>query len=546
VGRLGELLGESWASLQRVFRNPGLRRLNIAFAGSNIGNWAFSVVISIYAYQHGGATVLGVVGVVRYIAMAALGPIMSSFGDRFARKGVMVISDLVRAVIIAAAAVIVVINGPALLVYVLATISAVVGTAFRPAQAALLPSLARDPAELTAANAASSTIESIGFFAGPALAALLLAVANPPTVFAINALSFVWSAAFVIGLRVDAQVASDDQKDSGFVSETMKGFQTILANRDLRLLMALFFGQTVIAGASLVFIVAMALPLLHMGRPGVGLLEAMTGVGGIVGGFLALVLAHRKRLSFDFGIGVLLWSAPLLLLAAWPVIPAAIAMMLLIGVGNSLVDVNAFTVLQRLVSGSVMARVFGAVESLLIAGMAIGALLMPLLIATVGLRVGLAIIGSVVAVSVVAGIAGLNRIDKTSLAPTKLALIAANEMLAPLGEAVQEELARALIELRVPAGENVVVEGTPGDRFYLIESGVAEVTVRGLVVNRLGPGDSFGEIALLRDVPRQATVRAVEDLKLYALEREVFLDAVTGHTEANRLANVVVSRFLGS
>jgi len=151
-----------------------------------------------------------------------------------------------------------------------------------------------------------------------------------------------------------------------------------------------------------------------------------------------------------------------------------------------------------------------------------------------------------VAVSVVAGIAGLNRIDKTSLAPTKLALIAANEMLAPLGEAVQEELARALIELRVPAGENVVVEGTPGDRFYLIESGVAEVTVRGLVVNRLGPGDSFGEIALLRDVPRQATVRAVEDLKLYALEREVFLDAVTGHTEANRLANVVVSRFLGS
>jgi MFS family permease len=531
--------------LQRVFRNPGLRRVNIAFAGSNIGNWAFSVVISIYAFQHGGATVLGVVGVVRYVAMAVLGPIVSSLGDRFPRKWVMVCSDLVRAVITAAATVIVAINGPALVVYILATLIAVAGTAFRPAQAAMLPALASDPAELTAANVASSTIESVGFFAGPALAALLLAVANPPTVFAINAASFVWSASFVIGLRADTQPPVDDEKKSGMVAETFRGFATIGKDRDLRLLVALFFGQTVIAGASLVFTVAVALPLLHLGRPGVGELEAMTGIGGVAGGFLALTLAHRKRLSFDFGMGVILWSAPLLLVVAWPVFAAAIAMMIMIGVGNSLVDINAFTVLQRVVPGAVMARVFGALESLLIAGMALGALLMPLFIATVGLRTGLAIIGLAVVVPVLVGIPGLNRIDRTTLAPKKVTLIAASEILAPLGESVQEELARALIEVKVPAGETVIEEGMPGDRFYLIESGTAEVTVQGAVVNRYGPGDSFGEVALLRDVPRQATVRAVEDLTLYALERQVFLDAVTGHNEANRLANVVVSRFLG-
>jgi MFS family permease len=220
-------------------------------------------------------------------------------------------------------------------------------------------------------------------------------------------------------------------------------------------------------------------------------------------------------------------------------------MMIMIGVGNSLVDINAFTVLQRVVPGAVMARVFGALESLLIAGMALGALLMPLFIATVGLRTGLAIIGLAVVVPVLVGIPGLNRIDRTTLAPKKVTLIAASEILAPLGESVQEELARALIEVKVPAGETVIEEGMPGDRFYLIESGTAEVTVQGAVVNRYGPGDSFGEVALLRDVPRQATVRAVEDLTLYALERQVFLDAVTGHNEANRLANVVVSRFLG-
>ena len=310
--------------------------------------------------------------------------------------------------------------------------------------------------------------------------------------------------------------------------------------------MALFIGQTVIAGASLVFNVAIALRLLHLGRSGVGLLTAMIGVGGIVGGFVALSLARRKHLSLNFGVGVLLWSAPFLLVAAWPTVPAAIAMMVLIGMGNSLVDVNAFTVLQRLAPQDVIARVFGAVESLLIAGMALGALLMPLLIATVGLRTGLAVMGATVSALVVLGMAGLNRMDRTTLAPLKLPLVAANEILAPLTEAVQEELARALIEVRVPAGQAVVTEGMPGDRFYLIESGTAEVTAGGHLINRLGPGDAFGEIALLRDVPRQATVTAVDDLTLYALEREVFLEAVTGHSEANRLADVVVSRFLAS
>ncbi len=545
MGKLSESLRESGASLQKVFANPGLRRLNIAYAVSNMGDWAYGVVVSIYAFQHGGATVLGVLGVVRYVSMATAGPFMSSLGDRFARKRVMVSSDLVRAAIVTGATVIVATDGPALAVYALAVASSIVSTAFRPAQAALLPSLARDPAELTAANAVSSTIESIGFFAGPAIAALLLAVASPPTVFALDAASFVWSAAFVAGLRVEARPASNEPKEKGFLTEVTQGYRTLLGDRNLRLLTALFFGQTVIAGASLVFDVAIALRLLRIGRPGVGLLEAVIGVGGIAGGFVALGLSRRKRPSFHFGVGVVLWSAPLLLVTAWPVVPAAVAMMALIGVGNSMVDVNGFTVLQRVVPEEVMSRVFGAVESLLIAGMGLGALLMPLFIATLGLRPGLAILGLAVTAASLAGMPGLRRIDATMLAPPGLALVAGNEILAPLSEAVQEELTRSLIEVDVPAGGTVVTEGEPGDRFYLIERGTAEVTKGGVAVGRLGPGDAFGEIALLRDVPRQATVRALEDLHLCALERDVFLEAVTGHSEANRLANAVVGRLLG-
>jgi len=544
VSGLGEKVRESTTALRRVFRNPGLRRLNLAFAGSIIGDWAFAVVISLYAYEKGGPTALGVVGVVRYLTMAVLAPLMSTLADRYRRKRVMLGADIVRAGLMCAVAAFVAGGGPALVVYALSITSTVLGSAFRPAQAALLPSIARDPAELTAANVASSTIESIGFFAGPALAGLLLAIANQQTVILIDAVTFLWSAALIFGLRVDDQVRASDREKESFLAETSAGFRKINGDGDLRLLMALFFAQTVVAGASLVFEVAIALRMLHLGQSGVGYLGAMTGIGGIVGGFTALVLAARKRISFDFGIGVLLWAAPLVILAAWPTLAAAIGAMVLIGVGNSLVDVNAFTILQRIVPDEVMGRVFGAVESLLVAGMALGALVMPLLIGTVGLRGGLAVIGVSVSALVIAGVAGLNRIDTKRLAPAKLPLVVANVILAPLPEGVQERLARALIEVTVPAGRVVCREGEAGDRYYLIERGRAEVTTADQHANELGPGDAFGEIALLRDVPRQATVRAIDELTLYALERDVFIAAVTGHGESYVRAENTIARFL--
>jgi MFS family permease len=544
VSGLGENLRESTTAIRRVFRNPGLRRLNLAFAGSNIGDWAYSVVIGLYAFEKGGPTALGVLGVVRYVTMAVLGPFLAVLADRYRRKRVMLGADILRAGLMCAIAALIAGGGPALAVYGLSIVSTVLGSAFRPAQAALLPSLATDPAELTAANVASSTIESLGFFIGPALAGFLLAIANQQTVILIDAATFVWSAALILGLHVDDQIEEKEREDESFLAETSAGFRTINGDRDLRLLMALFFSQTVIAGASLVFEVAIALRLLNLGQSGVGYLGACTGVGGIVGGFIALMLAARKRISFDFGVGVLLWAAPLVILAVWPTLPAAIAMMALIGIGNSLVDVNAFTILQRIVPDEVMGRVFGAVESMLVAGMAVGALLMPLLINTVGLRSGLAIIGVSVSLLVLAGVAGLNRIDTTRLAPANLPLIVANEIFAPLPEGVQERLARALIEFKMPAGAVVCREGDAGDRYYLIAAGRAEVTTGGQIVNELGPGDAFGEIALLRDVPRQATVRAIEDLTLFALERDVFIAAVTGHGESVLRAENTIARFL--
>jgi hypothetical protein len=245
-------------------------------------------------------------------------------------------------------------------------------------------------------------------------------------------------------------------------------------------------------------------------------------------------------------VGVLLWSAPLVLIAASPTLVASVAAMFLVGVGNSLVDINAYTIIQRMAPTDVMGRVFGALESIAIAGMALGAVLMPVLIELAGVRGGLLIIGAGVAALAFTGLAGLRRIDMTVLAPPELALLRAVPTLAVLPPPVVERLAQSLVPRTVAPGDNVFREGDSGDMFWVIERGKAVVTSEGRFLNELTAGDSFGEIALLRDVPRTATVSAANDseLVLQGIERDDFIPAVTGHGDAAEVADAVVERWL--
>ncbi len=557
MSEIQESLRESRTALSNVFRNRNLRRLNLAFAGSVIGDWAYGVAASVYAYRQGGVAVVGLLGVVRFVSMAVLAPFAALLADKFDRKRVMIAADGVRVVLVLTAALLIEFDGPPLAVYALAVVTSIVGTAFRPALAALMPSLANHPGELTAANVASSTIESIGFFVGPAIGGSLLSVADIATVYVFNAATFVWSALLVVGLRsviatapvdltdINAPISepSTDERPSLFAG-VGDGFREIFTNRDIRLLIGLCVAQTVVAGASVVFGVAIALDLLDLGNGGVGLLDSALGVGGLLGGFVALMLAQRGSLARDFGLGIILWATPLFLIAAWPTLPSTLIAMAIIGIANSVVDVNAYTILQRLVPDEVMGRVFGAMESAVVGGMALGALLMPILISTIGLRSGLVVIGAGVSVVVVLGIPGLRRIDKVALAPAGLDLIRGVAMLGPLSDNVLERLARRSVTVSVPSGQTVLREGDAGDQFFIIESGTVEVTIRGGFVRTLSVGDSFGEIALLRDIPRTATVTAISDVTARTIARDEFLSAVTGDGESSNQADLVVTRLL--
>jgi MFS family permease len=549
---LREKVAEAGRSLREVFRNPGLRRIQLAWAGSIVGDWAYATAFAVYAYEHGGPTAVGVIAVVRYVLRALVTPFTSMLGDRYPKRLVMIGSDVTAAALIAVGAVLIATGANPYALYTLAVVTSLAVSPFRPAQASFLPQLANSPEELAAANVASSTIESVGFLAGPAIAGALLAFASISTVYVFDAVTFAWSALLVLGIRrsmvktaaepkAAAEEAGEKAQPPGFFASAFAGFAVIFENRDLRVLTGLFCAQTVVAGASVVFEVSIALGLLGLSRSGLGYLNATLGIGGLIGGFVALVLVQRGRLARDFGIGVFFWSAPLLLVAAWPSVWTAALMMVLLGVANSVVDINGFTIIQRITPEETMSRVFGALESAFIGGMAVGALLMPLLISVAGLRWGLAAVGASVALIVLASGRALQRIDTVALAPPGLELLRRVALLEVLPAPILDQLARALVRVDAAAGDVIIREGDEGDLFYIVESGSVSVTKEGRHVVTLGPGDYVGEIALLRDVPRTATVAALEPTVLQALDRDHFIPALTGQGEFHDVADAAIA-----
>jgi hypothetical protein len=307
----------------------------------------------------------------------------------------------------------------------------------------------------------------------------------------------------------------------------------------------LYAAQTLLLGALSVLVVVTALDLLHRGDSTVGVLNAAIGVGGLIGALAAFTLIGRKRLASDFGLGIVLWGAPLAAIGIWPHSWVAIAALAVVGLGNTLVDVAGLTLLQRTAPPDVVARVFGVLMMLLTGTIGLGAAVTPVLIDAVGTRWALIVTGAFLPTLAALTWRQLVAIDAEARVPEALSLLQAIPIFASLPAPTLERLASELEAVPAPAGTVVIRQGDHGDRFYIVESGQLRVTVDGAQTRELGPGDSFGEIALLRDVPRTATVEAVTDTRLQALGREAFLDAVTGHAPSARAADVVVGARLG-
>ena len=546
MGRALNRLLEARRAFAGVAHNPGLRRLELAWAFSIVGSWAYSVAVVVFAYEQGGARAVGIVGLLRWVAAGLASPFAAVLGDRHDRRIVMVASDLTRAGLIGAAAAAVFADASPALVYVLAGLVSVAGTPFRPSEAAYTPMLAETPEELSAANVVAAAIESVGIFAGPALGGLLLAATDTGTVFLATAAAVVVSALLIVRIPAPRRTAPPERSPETVLEELLAGVRAIAHDRKVALLVGLFAAQTFVDGLLGVLIAVIALTFLDAGAAAVGWLNAASGIGGVLGALAAAALVGRGRLAADFGLGVTLFGIPLALVPAWRNEGFALLLLAVVGIGNTLADVSGMTLLQRSAPDAVLSRVFGVLESLLLLTVGLGAIVAPALVSTLGTRGALVVAGLLLPVLVLPAWPVLRAIDREAPVPVeRLERLRAIPIFTPLPEATLEHLARALVSVPVGAGEEVVRQGEGGDRFYVVDSGSVDVFVDGERVATLGRGGHFGEIALLRDVPRTATVRAREAGLLLALDRDDFVPAVAGYAPSLASANAVIGLRLG-
>jgi MFS family permease len=526
-----------------VFRNPELRRVELAFAGFNAGEWGVWIAMLVYAYEQGGATTAGLVAAAQLVPAGLAAPFAAVLADRYAPARVLTLGYVAQALAMGATGAALLAHGPPLLAYALAAVGATCVTVTRPTQSALVPALARTPDELTATNVVSGWIEAVSVLVAPAGAGVLLAVASPGWVFAALAVVTLAAALLVAPLRGPPPAAEPRPP----LEEALGGFRLLAKEPATRTLVALLGGQFIAIGALDVLYVVLAISVLDLGGSGAGYLNAAFGAGGVAGIAVTVALIGRRRLMPALVLGILAWGAAFALLGAWPTTIGALLLLAVAGAGRSLLDVAGRTILQRTAPGDVLSRVFGVLEGLSMAGLALGSLLTPALVSLFGARWAIVGIGALLPLAVLLASRRLLEIDRRAPVPVvEIALLRSLPLFSPLGAPALEGLARGLAELQSPAGTAVVREGEPGDRFYVVAEGELDVSAQGRELRTIGRGEGFGEIALLENVPRTATVTARTDTRLYALDKPSFLASVSSHPRAAGEADRLVRERLPS
>jgi len=558
-GSAGERLDRPPGAVRAILANRALVRVELAWALGVGGDAALTVALLVAAFGIGGPVAIGVLTIVRMAPSVVGAPLAGLLARRRQPEAMLFVAHGIRALGALAVTVSLAVHGPVLIGLAAATIAASAGAFVRPLQVSATPGFASTPAELVAANGATSTGEGIGAFVGPLAGGLLLLAGGPVAAAAAATVLFGLAAAALARLAPNPDEAARRRAEEtagrapapvslGLIGrELTAGLRTLRCRPGPATVMIGFGGQVIVRGMMTTLIVVASVDLLGLGEAGVGALGAASGFGALVGALLAVRLAGSGRLAPSFAVSLSLWGLPLAIIAAVPQPAVAFVALAVSGIANATLDVAGFTLLQRGVSGSERMAVFGVLESMASLLVAVGGAVAPVLVHAVGDRGALALAGGLLPILAVASWPRLHLVDDEAVLPERqLGLLRSVRLFSRLPLTALERLAESMVPIDVPTGMILVREGEPGEDYYVIESGRFEVRHGPRVVSEVGPGDGVGEIALLRSVPRTATVVALEPGAVHRLDRAAFLMAVAGPTSAAAAAETVDLRLARS
>jgi MFS family permease/antitoxin (DNA-binding transcriptional repressor) of toxin-antitoxin stability system len=525
-------------AVRAVFANHDLRHVELAYLLFIAARWGARLAILVFAFERGGAPETGLAAVIQLVPAAVVAPLASTVGDRIRRDRALLIGFSVQTAAAGGTAAALLWSAPIAVVYALTAVMAASMTITRPVVSAMFPQLARSPDELITANVVAGSIHGAMVLVGPAVAGVLLGLGGAGLALAVFAGLLLGATLLSVGLEAHPLPASSSPRP---VSEAAAGFRAVARHPDQRLVVGLLVGQSVIAGALDVLIVVIVLGLFGLPSSAAGYLSAARGAGGLLGGLWAFSLIGKPRLAAAMALGLVVFGFGTAALALAVVVALAAAFLVVVGSGYARADIAGRTLLLRVVPDEILTRVFGVLEGMNMAGLAAGGALAPLLVAALGVRSGTLVAGLLLPATVLILSPRIRALDRAVRIPEQeLSILRSVDLFAPLANPMIEAVASRLRHVEVPPGAVIMRKGEPGNRFYVIADGEVEVTRDGRPVARLGPGAYFGEIALLRDVPRTATVTATTPTTLLVLERADFLEAVTGHPVAREAADVTI------
>lgn len=515
-----------WAALTRVLANRSLRRVLTAYFLFNVAEWADWIALLVWAYAQHGVVGASALALVQLVPASLLAPVVARLSARTAPAKAVCLGYCAQSVGYASTGVALVLDAPFVVVAALAVFSATAITQTRPVHNTVLPCLAETTPELTAANTASGSVEAVATFLGPLVSAVLIVTWEAGGVLLAAAAGTAVGAAMTARLPLRGGEAFTRRSDVG---SEVGSVRAVLANPTARTLTGIAAAEYVLVGMMDILLVVLALDVLATEESGPGLLNSAVGLGGLVGAAATVVLVGRQRLAPALVVGALAAGVPIALCgaAAGPLVAAAL--LGVAGAGKAFVDVGSRTLVQRALPDRMLVAVFGVQEATMMAGLAAGSLAAPLFVEALGTRWSFVAAGAFLPVVTVVSWRGLRRADARATVPQDVyVLLRRVPFLQVLAPRVVERLAIEAGGRSAVKGAVVVRQGDAGDDFFVLRSGTVDVDIDGRVVRRLGPGGWFGELALLHDAPRTATVTAADDAELLVIGRDRFLTAVTG------------------